>query len=97
MLANMILSSEHFVCFTGAGISTAAGIPDYRSGVNTVLPTGPGCWETAANIQKAQKEGKLVKNDKNKLRVSMQKAFPTKGHMSFVELMDKGYLKHIIS
>jgi NAD-dependent SIR2 family protein deacetylase len=46
----MILSSEHFVAFTGAGISTSAGIPDYRSGVHTVLPTGPGCWEKAANI-----------------------------------------------
>lgn len=49
-LAMMILSSEHMVAFTGAGISTAAGIPDYRSGANTVLQTGPGCWETAANI-----------------------------------------------
>lgn len=56
-LANMILASEYFVSFTGAGISTAAGIRDYRSGANTVLKTGPGCWETAANIQKALKSG----------------------------------------
>ena len=49
MLAEMILASNHFVAFTGAGISTACGIPDYRSGFNTVLETGPGCWETAAN------------------------------------------------
>ena len=49
MLAEMILSSAHFTAFTGAGISTSTGIPDYRSGYNTVLETGPGCWETAAN------------------------------------------------
>ena len=49
ILAQMILASQHFVAFTGAGISTACGIPDYRSGHNTVLETGPGCWETAAN------------------------------------------------
>jgi hypothetical protein len=52
-LAMLILSSQHFVAFTGAGISTAAGINDYRSGVNTVLPTGPGCWEKAANVKAA--------------------------------------------
>ena len=52
LLAEMILSSNHMVAFTGAGISTACGIPDYRSGFNTVLETGPGCWETAANKEK---------------------------------------------
>ena len=54
LLANMIQSANHFVAFTGAGISTSCGIPDYRSGFNTVLNTGPGCWETAANKQKYQ-------------------------------------------
>ena len=52
MLAEMVLTSSHFVAFTGAGISTSSGIPDYRSGYNTVLATGPGAWESAANKQK---------------------------------------------
>ena len=55
-LAEMVLKAEHFVAFTGAGISTAAGIPDYRSGANTVLNTGPGCWEKAANVRAAGKK-----------------------------------------
>lgn len=84
-LANMILSSEHFCAFTGAGISTAAGIPDYRSGATTVLPTGAGCWEKAANIQKARQEGKLL-NERPKMNfnVSIQKAYPTMCHMALV-------------
>jgi len=52
-----IRSSEHFVSFTGAGISTSAGIPDFRSGANTVLKTGPGVWEKAAFKEAANKKG----------------------------------------
>ena len=103
MLAEMIISSQHFVAFTGAGISTSTGIPDYRSGYNTVLETGPGCWETAANKQKyakAQKTGdKSVKKpaDKGTLRTSIQKAYPSKTHMALVELTEKDHLKFVVS
>ena len=74
-LAEMIRGSTYFCAFTGAGssmyctlpytqlcvrISTACGIPDYRSGAETTLATGAGCWEKAANVEKARKDGKLL-------------------------------------
>ena len=98
-LAGWILQSNHFVAFTGAGLSTAAGIPDYRSGANTVLPTGAGCWEKAANIDKARKAGTLKNEPASTatLRVGIEKAKATKSHMALAELMNKGLLKHVIS
>ncbi len=61
-LVEWIRESNHFTCFTGAGISTSTGIPDYRSGYGTMLPTGPGCWEKAAFKQKYKDD--LVKAGK---------------------------------
>jgi NAD-dependent SIR2 family protein deacetylase len=78
------------VAFTGAGISTSAGIPDFRSGFDTVLDTGPGAWEKAANKAKVAKDKKIVTK-------SIQKAFPTDTHMAFVALMEAGLLKFLIS
>jgi len=86
-LAEWIKASKHFIAFTGAGISTSTGIPDYRSGLNTVLPTGPGAWEKAATGNKS----------KGKFRKAMASALPSPCHMALVKLTEAGLLKYIIS
>lgn len=88
LLTEWIRNSNHFIAFTGAGISTSAGIPDYRSGYNTVLPTGPGEWEKAA--QKRPSNQKLLLSP-------IEKALPTSTHMSLVKLMNENYLKCLVS
>jgi len=90
-LANMIKASEHFIAFTGAGISTAAGIPDFRSGKDTALKTGAGVWTKRAADKKGEKY-KQGKSIRNKLQ-----ALPTKSHMSLLKLEQEGLLKHLIS
>lgn len=68
----MIKKSKHFIAFTGAGVSTASGIADFRSGVNTVLKTGPGAWEIKATKCP-------VKQDV--IKVSSLKAIPSKAYL----------------
>ena len=97
-LANMILASEHFIAFTGAGISTSTGIPDYRSGAKTVLKTGPGCWTKLADIQAAKKAGhKVIERPKVDFRTSILKATPSSCHMALSELMKADRLKYVVS
>lgn len=86
-LVKYIRKSKCFVGFTGAGISTSCGIPDFRSGYNTVLQTGPGAWE----VLKENRPTKKIKT------VRITEAVPSKTHMAFVALLNQGIMKHIIS
>ena len=69
-------------------MSTKSGIPDYRSGYNTVLETGPGKWESEENKAKYTKQAVVRKG---------VDAWPNLGHRALSALVEHGYLKFIIS
>ncbi|CAF4470457.1 unnamed protein product, partial [Rotaria sp. Silwood2] len=88
-LAQWIKESRHFIVFTGAGISTSTGIPDFRSGMDTVLQTGPGEWELQDHKANRLKSSTVIDD--------MQKAIPSLAHMALVALQRQGILKCVVS
>eukprot|EP00913_Durusdinium_trenchii_P029636 g27778.t1 len=84
-LADLISNARHLIAFTGAGISTGAGIADFRSGINTSLPTGPGLWERPKSASPSN------------LLEQCAQAEPGPTHRVLQRLWKGGLLKHIIS
>lgn len=93
-LAFLVKSSSHMIGFTGAGISTSAGIPDYRSTHDTVLDTGPGQWEAVGQGGSFES---FVSKPSQFRKVQTVEALPTFSHMALSTLMDQGHLKYLIS
>lgn len=78
------------VVHVGAGISTSAGIPDFR---------GPnGVWTKKMESESKIKEEKPhVKQEINSESVTFDTAKPTATHLALKKLVDDGYVSHIIS
>ena len=93
-LAKYVRNSKHMIAFTGAGVSTSAGVPDFRSGVNTSLKTGAGAWVLRGSTPEVREA-----NSAKRVTTTTTKAVPTTTHMSLVKLHDegKGPLKALIS
>ena len=93
-LARLIEASHHIVAFTGAGISTESGIPDFRS--------PGGVWSRMKPIQ----FGDFVR-DPEMRREAWTRAFsgragwtgraPNAGHMALARLAQRGKLKRVIT
>ncbi|DBA01107.1 TPA: hypothetical protein N0F65_001735 [Lagenidium giganteum] len=89
-LAELIRGSQHLVAFTGAGISTSVGIPDYRGehGIRTKHSVGKKKRRTADSPDAAA--GAIVVPDFHQL-------VPSTTHMALFELHRMGFLKHVVS
>lgn len=93
-LMQMINSSSRIVVFTGAGISTESGIPDFR---------GPkGIWKTMTPIDfndfvRSEEVRRESWTRKFSGGSSMAEADPNAGHIAISELVQAGKISHIIT
>jgi NAD-dependent deacetylase len=93
-LASLIRSSRYLVAFSGAGISTESGIPDFR---------GPqGIWtkmrpiELQQFLQDASARREYWRR-KLESHPQMRDAEPNAGHKALARLFEAGYLKTMIT
>jgi NAD+-dependent protein deacetylase sirtuin 6 len=80
-LADLLRKKHNCVVFTGAGISTSAGIPDFRG------PNGVWTRELRGNALREEEKTAEIFNV----------AKPTLTHYAIVKLVEAGYVKHVIS
>jgi len=64
-------------------------IPDFRSGMDTIVPTGPGVWELRDNP--GAKRSPTIRT------TTLTKAIPSVTHMALVELARRNLLHFVVS
>jgi mono-ADP-ribosyltransferase sirtuin 6 len=93
-LAAMVRESTHFVILTGAGISTSAGIPDFR---------GPqGIWTVEKEKEKEKKKKansskQSLKRKREPVVMDFAAAQPTLTHRAIAKLASLGILKFCVT
>ena len=93
-LRDTLQKTERAVVFTGAGISTESGIPDFR---------GPqGLWKTVSPIDFSEFIGSEERRRERWTRQfsgdnTMAKAEPNAGHLAVANLVKVGKVSHVIT
>ena len=85
------------IVFTGAGISTASGIADYRSGMETSAPAGPGAWTIEAMEKTTDSAIAKPKLGARQNVERLDKAKPSFTHRALTELVRRGLVSQVIS
>ena len=93
--AEWIRRASHMVVFTGAGISTPSGIPDFRS-------PGSGLWDKYDPFQVAslfafQKRPEDFFNWIRPLAIQAESTQPNTAHMGLAEMERRGWVKAVIT
>ncbi|HEY1838495.1 MAG TPA: Sir2 family NAD-dependent protein deacetylase [Rhizomicrobium sp.] len=93
-LTAMLRASRRAVVFTGAGISTESGIPDFRS--------PGGIWTKMAPIDFQDfMASPAMRKEAWRRRFAMDETFesvkPNAGHRAVAELVERGIVSHVIT
>lgn len=93
--AKLIAHSSHVIVFTGAGISTPSGIPDFRSPQS-------GLWEKydpseVASIWAFRNHPELFFGWIRSLSIQSDSATPNQAHLAIAELENRGLVKAVIT
>jgi NAD-dependent deacetylase len=93
-LKAMLSASRNCVVFTGAGISTESGIPDFRS--------PGGIWSKVKPVQfqdflKSEDKRREYWRQKFVFDKDMQKARPNAGHLAVAQLVEQGRASCVIT
>ncbi|MEM7408474.1 MAG: Sir2 family NAD-dependent protein deacetylase [Pseudomonadota bacterium] len=93
-LAELLGVSERVVIFTGAGISTESGIPDFRSPGGVWTKTKPVYFQDFVSSGDARRKAWQQKLDSHQ---TIQTAAPNRGHRAVEKLVRNGKVTHVIT
>ena len=94
LLRSMIEESNRGVVFTGAGISTESGIPDFRSPGGIWTQYKPIDFRDFMASEEMRRESWRRKFASDAV---MQKAQPNKGHLAVAKLVQRGKVSSVIT
>lgn len=94
-LRELLDNAQRLVIFTGAGISTESGIPDFRSpGTGLWTKMKPIMFQDFVNSEEVRQTSWARRFDGEKV---MENAAPNKGHEAVARLVERGTCTHLIT